>query len=89
MKLYEGIIAGVATLTTYLACPDILNKWETALFLIVVFGCSVAVIWSLEEFQKRLRTARRIKSRKRKVYDINLRYSGLIDDNGEEVEIIG
>ena len=87
MKAYEGVIAGVATLVTYLACPDILDKYETVLFLIVVFGACVAVIWSLEEFQKRLRMARRIRSRKRKVYDINLRYTGLVDENGKEVQL--
>lgn len=89
MKNFEGVIATASTIITYLACPDILNKWETVLFLIVVFGSSVAVIWALEEFQKRLRMARRIRNRKRKVYNINLRYSGLIEDNGREVQVIG
>lgn len=89
MKAHEGIIAGVSTLITYLACPDILNKWETTLFLIVVFGCSVAAIWSLEEFQKRLRMARRIRNRKRRVYNINLRYTGLVEESGKEVQLNG
>ena len=89
MKLHEGIIAGVSTLIAYLVAPDVLNKYETVLFLIFVFGCAVAVVWALEEFQKRLRMARRIRNRKRKVYDINLRYTGLVEESGREVQLNG
>ncbi|MBR6983891.1 MAG: hypothetical protein IKH75_10280 [Ruminococcus sp.] len=89
MKRGELTGATLATLIIYLAAPDILNKFETVLFLIVVFGCAVCVIWSIEELQKRIRRARRIAKRKRRVFDINLRSTGLIEDGGKEVSIIG
>ena len=81
--------ATLATLTIYLAAPDILNKWETVLFLIFVFGCAVCVIWGAEELRARIRRARRIARRKRRVFDINLRSTGLVEDGGKEVQIVG
>jgi hypothetical protein len=87
----RGELTG-ATLTTliiYLAAPDILNKWETVLFLITVFGCAVCVIWGAEELRTRIKRARLIARRKRRVFDINLRSTGLVEDGGKEVQIVG
>ena len=89
MKRGELTGATLATLIIYLAAPDILNKFETVLFLITVFGCAVCVIWGAEELRTRIRRARRIARRKRKVFDINLRKTGLIEDGGKEVNLVG
>ena len=86
----ELIGAATATMIAYLASPDILDKWETALFLAVVFCGCVAAIWAVEEFMRRIRRARRVSRRKRRLYDINLRRTGLVEDGtGKEVEMIG
>ena len=81
--------ATLTTLIAYLATPDILTKWQTVMFLIFVFGCAVRVIWGAEELRTRIRRARRIARRKRRVFDINLRQTGLIEDGGKEVQIVG
>lgn len=84
----ETIGAATATMIAYLASPDILDKWETALFLAVVFCGCVAAIWAAEEFMKRIRRARRIARRKRVVYDINFSRTGMIEEEtGKEVVI--
>ena len=90
MKRGELIGAMVTTAITYLACPDVMDKWETMAFMVVIFGCCIAALWALEECQRRIRVARRIRRRRRQVFDINLRRTGLVEEGtGKEVELIG
>lgn len=84
----ETVIATIATGVIYVICPE-MTKWQTVAFLIVVFGCVVCVIWGAEELRTRIRRARRIARRKRRVFDINLRSTGLVEDGGKEVQIVG
>lgn len=81
--------ATVTTLIAYLASPDILNKWETVLFMAVIWCACVAAIWSLEEFQHRIRRARRIARRRRHLVNIDYSHTGLIDERGKEVKRVG
>lgn len=84
----EILFSTATTGAIYLLMPE-MTKWETVLFLIFVFGCAVCVIWGVEELRTRIRRARRIARRKRRVFDINLRSTGLVEDGGKEVQIVG
>ena len=82
--------ATLATLIIYLVAPDILNKFETVLFLITVFGCAVCVIWGAEELRTRIRRARRIARRRRHLVNIDYSRTGLIEEStGKEVKQVG
>lgn len=89
MTKKEGVTALIGTAITYLACPDVLNKWETMTFLFVVWCLFVACIWAVEEFEKRIQRARRIARRKRRLVNIDFRFTGLIDEQGNEVKRVG
>ena len=84
----EILFSTVTTGAIYLLMPE-MTKWQTVMFLIFVFGCAVCVIWGAEELRTRIRRARRIARRKRRVFDINLRSTGLVEDGGKEVQIVG
>ena len=84
----EILFSTVTTGAIYLLMPE-MTKWQTVMFLIFVFGCAVCVIWGAEELRARIRRARRIARRKRRVFDINLRSTGLVEDGGKEVQIVG
>ena len=84
----EILFSTVTTGAIYLLMPE-MTKWQTVMFLIFVFGCAVCVIWGAEELRARIRRARRIARRKRRVFDINLRSTGLVEDGGQEVQIVG
>lgn len=84
----EILFSTVTTGAIYLLMPE-MTKWQTVMFLVFVFGCAVCVIWGAEELRTRIRRARRIARRKRRVFDINLRSTGLVEDGGKEVQIVG
>lgn len=84
----ETIIAATTAGVIYLASPsDVLSKVQTILFLAFLFMAATCVIWAVEELDYRIRRARRISRRKRKVVNIDFGRTGLIDENGREVRM--
>ena len=84
----EVMIAAATAGVIYLVSPsDVLNKYMTVLFLVFLFMAATCVIWAVEELDFRIRRARRISRRKRKVVNIDFGRTGLIDDNGKEVRM--
>ena len=89
MKTWEGVIAALMTGTIYMIVPDVLNRVQTVMFLIVIWGLCVAFIWMIEEVNHRYQQMvwRRTHS-KRRFYNIDLRRTGYVEvESGKEVMI--
>ena len=89
MTRKEGLTALAATVITYLVCPDVLDKVETVMFMIAVWGMYVACIWAVEELNRRVQRARRIAKRRRRLANIDFTFTGLVDEKGNEVKRVG
>lgn len=86
MTRREGVVALIGTTAVYMAAPDVLNKIQTVLFLFFIFCCFVGAVWAIEEFEARIRAARRVSRRKRKVVNIDFSRTGMVEiETGKEV----
>lgn len=86
----EVIIAAATAGVIYLVSPsDALNKYMTVLFLVFLFMATTCVIWAVEELDFRIRRARRIARKKRKVVNIDFSRTGMVEEEtGREVRMV-